>query len=520
MEKTIDKKMVWYYLDLVSRYRWVIIIPFLISILVGIILAFTLPRIYKADTVILVESQTVPTSYVRSLTTDDVDARIRTLSQQIMSRTNLEKIIEKFGLFSDSESKNMFLEDKIDTLRKRITLTVASNRSGSNAFTLSYVGKDPKKVMNVTNTLAYSFIEENMRLRELTAIGTSDFLDAERSNMQKRLERVEEKLKSYRTKYMGELPEQLDTNLNILDRLQLQLSDKMESLRNAKDRLAVSELSLAGQQVQPDGTLPENLQTLEQMRTQLANLRNRYTEQHPDVVRMKNKVKDIEQALQAEQAGSEAEKQNESQGAMAVPQFSVQTLTLKNEIRDIEKDIAGIKIQVKEYQRRVENTPKREQELMVLRRDYQNIQDSYASLLNRKLEAEIAVNMEKKQKSERFRVIDPAVQPEKPVSPNMISLFLYTIAVGLVIGVGFVYVLNYFDTSFRKLDDVSSFLKLPVLATIPKMHNSRERVLQKINQGLTVVSAVAIAGLLSVFALLTLNGVEQTMESVRKFVGV
>jgi len=288
-----------YYIELAIRRRWLIIIPFCLSMILGIYLAITLPRVYESETLILVEPQKVPASYVRPLTSIDVDSRISTISQQIMSRTNLEKIIDEFRLFTGPEFEGMYLEDKLELLMKRINVNVTRGRGGSDAFKITYKGTDPQKVMQITNTLAAYFIEQNLKIREAQAIGTSDFLEDQLVSTRKKLEKMEESLKEYRTKHMGELPEQLDTNLRILERLQMQLSDKMESLRNAKDRLAMIGRTIlipqAGQQAQ--GDVPEDFQTLEELKIQLANLQGRYTERHPDVVRLKSKIRHLEENL-------------------------------------------------------------------------------------------------------------------------------------------------------------------------------------------------------------------------------
>ncbi|MBW1821780.1 MAG: protein GumC, partial [Deltaproteobacteria bacterium] len=200
-------------IEIILRQRWYIIIPFCLSMMIGIYYALTLPKVYSATTLILLQPQRVPTNYVQSIVSVDLDSRINTLSQQILSRTNLEKIINEFKLYSGPNSGNMFMEDKIGSMRKRIIVDVTRNRRNTNAFSISFKGKDPEKTMRVTNALANYFIDENLKNREAQAIGTSDFLDDELSTMRKRLEEVEQALKNYREAYMGGLPEQLESNL-------------------------------------------------------------------------------------------------------------------------------------------------------------------------------------------------------------------------------------------------------------------------------------------------------------------
>ncbi|MBW1849502.1 MAG: protein GumC, partial [Deltaproteobacteria bacterium] len=234
-------------IEIVARRRWYIIISFCLSMIAGICLAFTLPKIYSAKNLILVQPQKLPDNYVHSVVTTGINSRINTISQQILSYSNLEKIIEDFSLYTKQESEGMFMEDKIESLRERISVNLirSDRRSDADAFSISFKGKDPEKVMKITNALTSYIIDENLKVREAQAVGTSDFLDEELDSIRKKLVAQEEKLKEYREKYMGGLPGQLDPNLRVIDRLQLQLSAKQESLRDAKNRLLMLESQTA-----------------------------------------------------------------------------------------------------------------------------------------------------------------------------------------------------------------------------------------------------------------------------------
>jgi capsular polysaccharide biosynthesis protein len=188
----------------------------------------------------------------------------------------------------------------------------------------------------------------------------------------------------------------------------------------------------------------------------------------------------------------------------------------KLEVRNLELEISKINVQVRDYQQRVERTPKHEQELLTLQRDYKNIQESYSSLLNRKLEAEIAVNMEKKQKGEQFSIIDPARLPEKPVSPNMRRLFLMVLAAGLGCGAGLVMLLDFFDSSLRKPEYIEADLGIPVLATVPRIFQPKDLRRERLKSVLFGASLIVALCLLAGFATLTFNGVEPTVEVVRR----
>jgi len=535
MEENSGTFQIDHYVELALKHRWLLIVPFCLALVIGIILAFVLPKAYEASTLILVMPQRVPKGYVQSIVDSDIESRISTISQQILSRSNLEKIIGKFGLFSDPKNSDMFVEDMIEALRKRIKVEVNLTRrqQEADAFTIAFRGGDPKTVMSITNSLAGSFIEENIKSREAQAVGTSDFLADEAENMRIRLEEVEKKLKEYRRQYMGELPEQLDANLQILERLQMQLGDREKSLREEKSRLIVVEnqietnrkiLSESKPVVSEDG----GALTLEQMKAQLATLKSTYTDRHPDVIKLKARIADMEAQYNSgalTPSGGEVQVNNSGDPAVrmisnALEEATRQRLEIRGEIKNIEVEIADLKRKLRDYQERVERTPKREQELLSLKRNYENIKESYNSVLNRKLEAQIAVNMEKKQKGEQFRIIDYAKLPQKPVSPDMKKLFLITIALGLGLGGGLIFLADYFDSSFKRSEDIEKNLGINVLATIPRIYQTRDFRRKKMRTVMTAVLLFVTVCLLGSLAAITFIGPEATLEMVRGLVNV
>ena len=171
----------------------------------------------------------------------------------------------------------------------------------------------------------------------------------------------------------------------------------------------------------------------------------------------------------------------------------------------------------------VQDTPNREQELLSLNRDYQNIKESYDSLLSRKLESDISVNMEKKQKGEQFRILDAASLPQKPSEPDMKKLFILVVGAGLGLGGGVIFLLEYMDSSFRKPEEIDALLELPVLCTIPRLYQPRELKLQKLNTILSVVSVMVSLVLFAGFAVLTFKGVDKVAgvrQAVCEYLGV
>lgn len=529
-DAAIDPKRL---LEIGLRRRWLLLIPLCLALMVGIYLVVTLPRIYTASTLILIQPQKVPEEYVRSIVSADSGQRINSISQQITSRSNLERIIKEFNLFSAPENAAMFEEDKIALLRKWISVDLrrSDRRGPAEALSISFKGKDPRLVMRVTNALASYFIDENLKVREAQALGTSDFLDDELQEIRTKLEQQEESLKNYRARYMGGLPEQLQTNLRILEGLQLQLNMKNESLRYAKNNLLLLDKQIdaarsAAAGAAADGSIsspPADAHSadeirLEALKAQLSELRLSYTEKHPDIVRLLKTIAELEQKIAASPQPIQAPLQPDGRDEHSAwirerNELKIQIATLQDEIKNVEN-------QIRYYQKMVENTPKREQELLLLKRDYQNVKEIYDSMLARKLESDIAVSMEKKQKGEQFRVIDPANVPQKPSDPDMKKLFIMVMAAGLGIGGGLVFLLEYLNSAFRRPEEVESMLELPVLATIPRLYRLRDKRLSRLNAVMTFLCLVFSAVLLAAFTLLTFKGVEPTLDGVRRLVGI
>jgi polysaccharide chain length determinant protein (PEP-CTERM system associated) len=537
-------------IDIVIRRRWFIIIPFCISMLVGIYLGFKLPRVYSSETLILVEPQKVPTNYVKPIVSNTAD-RISTISQQIMSRSNLEKIIDEFKLYSNPGQENIFIEDKIEFLRNRINIKL-TRRGGSEVFSISFTGRSPEVVMKVTNTLSTRFINQNLKIREAQGVNTSNFLEKQMTVKRKELENIEESLKKYRKKYMGELPEQLETNLRALDRIQKQIDDRKQAIRDVRKQLvALSEQQKINNKKEKENffsvdntneianSANDNPDNIIQLKAELAQLKLRYTDSHPDVINIKNLISQVEErkvTKNDKQEKSPERVQNsyiifneeeihglsDDEDILSnVDQYDIkntQKEELKSEIDQLKLEIDKLNREMRMYQRRVENTPKREQELISLRRDYNNISESYNSLLKRKIEAEIAVSMEKSQEGERFRILDYAQLPEKPISPNMPVLFFLITTMGLGIGGGISYIIEYFNKSFRSYEDIEAILGISVAITIPVIYHEDDLFKKKVH---TVLSAIFIAIsiiLFISFAILTIYGVEQTKELINRLI--
>jgi len=445
--------------ELLFRRKWWLILIFITGTSIAVAISFLLPPLYRSSTLILVERQKVPEAYVKPTVTSTIEDRLSTTSQQIMSRRNLEKIIEEFHLYK-KEKATLSQEEIFDLMRQNIEVKVM----GKDAFTIAYMGSDPKTVMGVTNTLASLFIEENLKVREQQAEGTSEFLVSELAEAEKELEKQEKDLKEFKGKYMGALPQQMDANLRTLDRLQLELQSTNEVLRNAEDRKIFYEKQLAEGNADTD---PDQLQTkLARLKTELSRLQAEFKENYPDITLLKKQISETEMQLKQGSASSESSGQAQDIQSQRVDS---QLQMTNSEIKSLRERQKRVMAMIKEFEKRVEDTPANEQKLLSLTRDYETSQKNYQSLLEKKLNAKISENLEKRQKGEQFRVLDSANLPEKPYKPDRLRIILFGIFLSGGVGVGSIFLREQMNPSFKKPEDLSGVIDLPVLAIIPTM---------------------------------------------------
>lgn len=488
--KTDQQLSLQQYLDVAWRRKWWILLPLLVSMGVTAWLYQTLPREYRSSTLILVEPQKVPQDYVKSAVSGSIADRLTTIRQQILSRSLLQKIMDEFGLYRE-ESERKTHEELFEHFRKKITIETAGSRKKIESFTLSFSGREPAVVMKVTDKLASIFIEENLKIREQLVEGTSDFLENELSLFKKSLVEQEEKLSAFKTRYRGELPQQLDTNLRTLDRYQMELQSISMSIKVAEERKTnlakmLSERAVVQTEQSPitldpaEPVLRPEALSLARLKQELERLRTEYKESYPDVILLKNKIRSLEASLverhSLEEGMERAAITEEEMGRPAPPlqrtafsrDLERQYQQTSSEIRSLKERQRVILGQIKLLEQRVENTPDRELQIITLQRDYENTKNNYQALLNKKLNAQISQNLERRQKAERFRILDGANLPEKPFKPKLKRLLVMGLAMGLGAGLGLVLLIEMLDTSFKKPEEIEDALGLPVLVSIPR----------------------------------------------------
>jgi polysaccharide chain length determinant protein (PEP-CTERM system associated) len=470
--------------EIARRRRWLIALPAVLiaGLAAGVI--YQLPNVYRSETLILVVPQRVPETYVKSTVTARIEDRLQAISQQILSRTKLEQIINDFKLYEEERAQGELMEDIVETMRLR---DVGIGVVKGDAFRLSFQSDDPRIAMRVTERLGSLFIDESYRDREVLAQSTSEFLGTQLDEARRELVLLETKLQDYQRTFNGELPSQLSANLQGLHNTEMALQMLGESLNRDRERRIgferqVADILEAPDPVTPDPANSETAQSLEdQLRIaqqSLIAVELKLKPDHPDVKRLRREVEERRKRVEAQKL--EGVLTSRPTNPAQFDYSKRKRLTdAKAELDNLERAIAAqlaeeqrLRSVLGMYQARIEATPVREAELAGLSRDYETLQQTYRTLLQKKEESQISANLEKRQIGEQFKILDPARMPERPVSPDRPRLYLIALIAALAIGVGLAATAEYFDRTLRTEADVRAVLNLMVLATVPYVRAS------------------------------------------------
>lgn len=528
------------YLAIFKKRKRYFFIPFVALFIAVASIAFLLPSIYESSSTILIEEQQIPEDFVRSTVTGFADERIESLTQQILSRSRLWEIIEQFKLYPELKEKytreeilaKMRADIKLDTISAEIAGQGGKKRPGAArqpsppgqaitiAFSVAYRGRTPEMVQKVAGTLASSYLEQNLKMREAQAKTTTQFLEAESRELRERIQTIGGKIATFKNEHEGIQPELQQFNMTQADRLDLETKQIDNQIRAAEDRriylegqlatvkpdspiisssgervmdpqtrLRALQVSLADLQSKFSDDYPDirkvkremaeleklvgqqgggaslQRQKLSQLKADLAQKQGKYSSEHPDVRKLKSEIARLEQQPEkAEPVKPMADAENPAYVTLAT-----QIESAKNEVASLQRQRQSLKDKARMFNQRLEETPKLEQEYLALQRDYTNATAKYQEVMNKIMEARISEGMEEHQKGEKFTLIDPASYPEKPVSPKRPLIILTGFILSMAAGLGTVALAEQMDHSLQNADELASFTNLPVLGSITRI---------------------------------------------------
>ena len=491
------------YWTLVRRYGWHVLLGSCTLTLLFVIIIARVPNVYEATTTILVNPQQVPEKYVSPAVISDPSARLNTLTQQVLSRTRLQEIIDKFHLYT-KQRRSQSPEEIIEGMRHDITIQVKQGSGPElSTFTITYQGREASLVATVANELANTFIQWNVESRELQVSGTQEFLAAELSEAKKNLQDQEEKLRQFKMSHLGEAPDQIAGNLQALSGLRTALLGNQDALnRLDAEKILLSRLpepialSNVGVPVVSDRSRLE--EEKHQTESNLQQLRSRYSDRYPDVVKAQKQL----DAVNARLAKMNPDNPANPQKSIEPTTSSVRLEVIDKEMKRLNGDQQKLQHQIDSYQAKVDATPLREQQLVELNRNYDISKQHYQALLDKSFNIDMAADLEQKQKGERFTVLDAARTPLKPVKPRRMLLMAVACFAGIGLSTLWVVGKNTVSPAVKTESELKEMLpkNIPVIGLIPSIRIAadeyRSRRTAILSSALCLAMCIALAAVI------------------------
>jgi len=483
------------YLDIVRRRH----IVFLLLLLVGWAMvwgsSWLLPMKYKSSTQILVEEPALPKNYVVPNISDNLQDRLQSITQQILSRTRLLLIIDKLHLYPNTAHHVLTPDERVDRMRGDIHIElVKDERSDAiTAFRIDYIASNPYSAQQVTSELSNLFIDENIKDREQESEKTTQFIESQLANARAALSAQEQKVKEFQSAHGGALPTQEAANLQILSGLQAQLQTEQDALNTGKQQSAYHQSLLQQYQVlggthrSANGNMtPTGLEAIDQrldaLRAKLQDLLSTDTDQHPDVLRVKAEIVSTEKEREKMAASlkvggakrSETQEITDPVQNETMLQLQSQVQADKLEIENRERATKSLESRIEQYQGLLNSEPGVSQELADLTRGYEQSQTNYNDLLKKESDSRMATSMEQMQEGQRFMILDPPSLPLRPDSPNHLKMCGMGLGAGLGLGGLVVFLLEFLDGRIHSDREIAKLIPVDVIGEIPQIRSTSD----------------------------------------------
>ncbi|MFY9752410.1 MAG: Wzz/FepE/Etk N-terminal domain-containing protein [Candidatus Acidiferrales bacterium] len=469
------------YVAILKRRKWYIVAPAVLAPILAFVACFFIPSQFTSQTLVLVEPPTVGVDVVKPVMTIDLNQRLATMKEQILSRSRLEPIINELGLYRRDYGR-VPMEDLVGRLQSTITVTPIAPMAETQAtqlpgFYVKVTFSDARTAQQICAEVTSMFMQQDLEQRQEQSQGTTDFLTKELDDAKAKLDAQDSKLAEFKQHYLGALPENEQTNLNLLLGLNTQLEAATQAVARAQQDKTFAQSMLSQQvaawQETQSSKNPDTLQKqLADKQSQLAELQSRYTDDYPDVIKMKSQVAELQKQLASAPTPDPSTVDKKPASTMEpapIQQLRAQIHQYDQTIKQTTQQQEAIQQQIRLYQGRVQLSPVVEEQYKEMTRDYQTALDFYNDLLKKRSQSSMATELERRQEGEQFRVLDSANLPDRPSFPNRPLFTLGGLGGGLAIGLGLALLLEMRDTTLRSERDVEAFLKLPMLAMLPAL---------------------------------------------------
>jgi polysaccharide chain length determinant protein (PEP-CTERM system associated) len=471
--------------------RWICIASFLLAT-VGVSVVALLPNVYRATTTILVDPQKIPEKYVSSTVTTDPNGRLNTLTQEVLSSSRLQEVVDQHALYPEMRRTHSH-EEVLDYMREKTKIVLKQgpdSEPGLSSFSISYEDHDPALAANVANALAANFINWNLKARQQAAAGTTGFLTAEAARAKQSLENQERQLQAFRLAHAGATPDELTTNLQILARLHTELEANADTLnRLEQERILTVHTATTSVTAQPVTERQRLMQEKRRLEGEQWLLKKQFTEVYPDRIANDQALHAIDAQLAALPKTAESNEEAD-----------VRLTLLDSQIKRRRQQGDQINEQIHNYQAKVNSVPVLQTQLVELTRNYEASRENYQSLLDKTFSAGMAEELERNQQAERFTILDPARKPGKPIWPARIPVTAGVIVFSGVLPLAFVYgkfvltgrVISPLEVREMLPRGTVPFISVPVITTEPEARRLRLRASKAIVVSLLVCTTIVL----------------------------
>ncbi|WP_348266538.1 GNVR domain-containing protein [Edaphobacter paludis] len=464
----------------------------------GIVGVSLLPNVYRATTTILVDPQKIPEKYVTSTVTTDPNERMNTLTQQVLSASHLQEIIDKDNLYPELR-RTKSQEEILDYMRDKTKIEIKQSpepEQGLGSFSIAYEDQDRTMVALVTNQLASSFIDWSLKARQQQALGTTQFLSSELQKAKEGLEAQESQLESFRMKHSGATPDELNGNLQALSRLQASTQSNMDAIsRLDQERILLTHAGSADPQAIPSSDRQRALQEKLRLENERWTLKRQFTDTYPDVIAVNQELKAINAKLATMPGPSQGSADNYDENTQ------VRLSLIDKDMQRHKQQLADLERQIQVYQSKVDSVPVLETQLAELTRNYEASRQNYQSLLDKTFSAGMSEELERKQQAERFTVLDPAKTPEKPVRPKRLPIMAGVLLVCFILPTGLAFSFQILRGSINSEPEMRGMLPpgVAVLGTLPPIKSKADLIRGKLLMTQTLIVSFVACSALVVF---------------------
>jgi succinoglycan biosynthesis transport protein ExoP len=486
------------YAQILWRRKWLIVLPAVaVACAVGWVV-WSLPNIYESTTLLTVKRPTIPTVMVPSISEEDLSMRINNINQQVQSRSSLEPLILKYGLYKEDRARGVTMEEIVDRMRNHIRIEIENSEehNSSPAFRIAFKGRDPQTTKAVTSELANKYVNAQAEDAQGVAKQTQKFFETQAAEAKKELDDIENNRLDYMIANVNRLPssvaaligqltglrEQQKTLLTEIGRMRdmrslltRQLGDYQE--QSARDNTEVAEEMADPKKTQTYGMLLSQKAGIE---AELQEMRTTLTEKNPDLKRKQAQLDSIKREMANMETDATAKVEryrtnSEGRANLGAKRIGYEIEKLEREIARHEGVMATGDAQIGELQTRINSVPDVEVALESMNRDYQTKKGLYDQLLEKKSDADLSATVQINAQGETIVVVDPANLPQRPVAPKRLTLVGLGLCLGLGVGVMLALLVEVPRLlTIQTVDDASHYSGLPVLASVPDLLTPQE----------------------------------------------